>query len=83
MTRLRMTIPPLDPEATMSRPLGAKVWLDGQQHSVVAVELSGGVDGPWQAKITFNVALEGIVQEEPSASLGEACGLLKVREIGR
>jgi hypothetical protein len=83
MTRLRMTIPPLDPKASISRPLGTRVWLDGQEHNAVAVELSGGVDGPWQAKITFNVALEGIVQEEAPASLGDACNLLKVREPGR
>lgn len=78
MTRLRMTIPPLDPKASVSRPMGAKVWLDGQQHEVVDVELTGGVDGCWQARITFNVALEGITQESAAESLEEACNLLKV-----
>lgn len=73
-----MTIPLLNPTDTVSRPLGTKVWLDGQQHDVVAVELTGEVDGCWQAKITFNVALEGITQESAAESLEEACNLLKV-----
>jgi len=78
MTRLRMTIPALTPDAKVSSPRGSRIWLDGQQHEVVDLELSGGVDGVWQAKITFNVALEGITQESAAESLEEVCNLLKV-----
>lgn len=82
MTRLRMEIPKLPEGRSVSSPRGSRIWLDGQEHQIADIEISGGTEGCWQAKITFNVAIESITQEDAPASLQDVAGLLKAKEQG-